>query len=298
MSAAGRAASTRWSSRSGSTATSRASTSAASRHRRPRGGDALLAAGRRQADPPGAGAGHGRGARASSPGRCCRWRRRIELIHTYSLIHDDLPAMDDDDLRRGKPTCHVALRRGRGHPCRRRAVRRGAAARARSEQPGDPANVVAAVRELTVGRRVGGMVGGQYIDVTAPGDLDADGLRRLHELKTGRLIAASVECVLLLAGASGPATIAYRPVRRGARRLVPDRRRHPRRDRGRRRRSASRSGSDERHGKRTYVSVFGLDRARELAGESHAGPRGAAGGRRPDRDGSSGSPTTSSRDQT
>ena len=41
--------------------------------------------------------------------RCCRWRRALELIHTYSLIHDDLPAMDDDDLRRGRPTCHVAF---------------------------------------------------------------------------------------------------------------------------------------------------------------------------------------------
>ena len=44
----------------------------------------------------------------ATPTRCCRWRRRIEMIHTYSLIHDDLPAMDDDDLRRGQPTCHVA----------------------------------------------------------------------------------------------------------------------------------------------------------------------------------------------
>ena len=71
----------------------------------------------------------------------------IELIHTYSLIHDDLPAMDDDDLRRGKPTCHVALRRGRGDPRRRRAVRRGAAARARASRRAPAENVLAAVRE-------------------------------------------------------------------------------------------------------------------------------------------------------
>ena len=52
----------------------------------------------------------------------------IELIHTYSLIHDDLPAMDDDDLRRGRPTAHVQVRRGRRDPLRRRALRGGRAA--------------------------------------------------------------------------------------------------------------------------------------------------------------------------
>ena len=77
--------------------------------RAPRGGDALLAARRRQADPPGAGARDRRGARARPRPRCCRSPPRIEMIHTYSLIHDDLPAMDDDELRRGKPTCHVAF---------------------------------------------------------------------------------------------------------------------------------------------------------------------------------------------
>ena len=60
----------------------------------------------------------------------------LELIHTYSLIHDDLPAMDDDDLRRGRPTCHVTLRRGRRDPRRRRALRRGVPARRCSDQAG------------------------------------------------------------------------------------------------------------------------------------------------------------------
>ena len=75
--------------------------------RRPRGGHALLAAGRRQAHPPGPRAGHRARGRRATRARSCRSPRAIELIHTYSLIHDDLPAMDDDDLRRGRPTCHV-----------------------------------------------------------------------------------------------------------------------------------------------------------------------------------------------
>ena len=90
----------------------------------------------------------------------------IELIHTYSLIHDDLPAMDDDDLRRGQPTCHVAFGEDvailAGDGLFAEALRLALA-----EQRGDPENVVAAVRELVTAAGVGGMVGGQYLDVSA-----------------------------------------------------------------------------------------------------------------------------------
>ena len=89
----------------------------------------------------------------------------IELIHTYSLIHDDLPAMDDDELRRGMPTSHVkfgenvAILAGDGLFAE--------AMRLFSErQEGEPAAVLAALRELTSATGVGGMVGGQYVDVT------------------------------------------------------------------------------------------------------------------------------------
>ena len=125
----------------------------------------------------------------------------IELIHTYSLIHDDLPAMDDDDLRRGRPTCHkafgedVAILAGDGlyaeaflllltEPARRPgggSWRRQRELARRHRRPGD-------------GR---GPVHRRRRDGAADGPA---GLRRLHELKTGRLIAASIECVLLLAG--------------------------------------------------------------------------------------------------
>ena len=80
---------------------------ARARRRRARGGDALLAAGGRQADPARARARHGRARSAAIRRGVLPLAAALELIHTYSLIHDDLPAMDDDDLRRGRPTCHV-----------------------------------------------------------------------------------------------------------------------------------------------------------------------------------------------
>src|SRR3954452_4528455 len=122
----------------------------------------------------------------------------IELIHTYSLIHDDLPAMDDDDLRRGRPTCHVkygedvAILAGDG-------LYAEAFRHLLGEQASEPARVLAAARELAAATGVDGMVGGQYLDVAGVSETPQD-LRRLHELKTGRLIGASVVCVLLLGG--------------------------------------------------------------------------------------------------
>jgi geranylgeranyl diphosphate synthase type II len=195
----------------------------------------------------------------------------IELIHTYSLIHDDLPAMDDDDLRRGKPTSHkrfgedVAILAGDGLFAE--------AVRIFCEQPGDPARVLAALRELAAATGVDGMVGGQYIDVLGE-DLDAAGLRELHGLKTGRLIAASVCVVPILEGTGESETIIYR---RFADELgvlfqiVDDILDVTESDE----RLGKPHGSDERHGKSTYVSLFGLERARELAAESHAKARSA-----------------------
>jgi geranylgeranyl diphosphate synthase, type II len=200
-------------------------------------------------------------------------RAPAELVHTYSLIHDDLPAMDDDALRRGQPTCHVAY----GEDV---AILAGDGLFAEAmrlvleRQAGEPAHVLAALRSLVTAAGVEGMVGGQYLDVTVDGDLDEVGLRRLHERKTGRLIAASVECVLLLDGMSGPATIDYHrfAVELGVLFQIVD-------DildvTGSDEALGKPRGSDERHGKQTYVSVFGLERARGLAGESHRKARAA-----------------------
>jgi len=206
----------------------------------------------------------------------------IEMIHTYSLIHDDLPAMDDDELRRGKPTCHVAFGEDvailAGDGLFAEALRL-----ALDQQQGEPANVIAAVREVVTAAGTHGMVGGQFLDVAGAEkpDLRAGGareppisLRRLHELKTGALIAASVGAVLALEGVDGPATM---PFRRFAAELgvvfqivddILD-------VTGDEAELGKPRGSDERHGKATYVSVFGLDRARELAKESHAAARAA-----------------------
>ena len=190
----------------------------------------------------------------------------IELIHTYSLIHDDLPAMDDDDLRRGKPTAHVrfgedvAILAGDGLFAE--------AIRLFCEQPGEPARVLAALGELSTATGLGGMVGGQYVDV-AEEVADPEGLRELHSLKTGRLIAAAVGVVLILEAIGEPETMAFRRFadELGILFQIVD-------DildvTGSDEQLGKPHGSDERHGKLTYVSLFGLERARELAAESHA----------------------------
>ena len=190
----------------------------------------------------------------------------IELIHTYSLIHDDLPAMDDDELRRGKPTAHVqfgedvAILAGDGLFAE--------AIRLFCEQPGEPPRVLAALGELSTATGLGGMVGGQYVDV-AEGAADPEALRELHSLKTGRLIAASLGVVLILEAAGEPETMAFRRFadELGILFQIVD-------DildvTGSDEQLGKPSGSDERHGKLTYVSLFGLERARELAAESHA----------------------------
>jgi geranylgeranyl diphosphate synthase type II len=198
----------------------------------------------------------------------------IELIHTYSLIHDDLPAMDDDDLRRGQPTCHVKFGEGvailAGDGLYAEAFRH-----LLTQQRSAPERVVAAAAELAAATGVNGMVGGQYADVSTAAARGPVALRRLHELKTGRLIGASVLCVLVLGGIDGGRETM--PFRRFAAELgvlfqivddildvtgTDDALGKPR-------------GSDERHGKRTYVSEFGIDRARELAAESRLTALGA-----------------------
>jgi len=189
----------------------------------------------------------------------------LELIHTYSLIHDDLPAMDDDDLRRGRPTCHKAF----GEDV---AILAGDALYAEAlhhlltRQAGEPANILAAAAELTAATGVDGMVGGQFLDVADLATTNEE-LRRLHELKTGRLIGASVECVLLLDGQPAETTAGYR---RFAHELgilfqiVDDILDVTGTDAD----LGKPQGSDERHGKRTYVSEYGLQGARDLAGDS------------------------------
>jgi geranylgeranyl diphosphate synthase type II len=193
----------------------------------------------------------------------------LELIHTYSLIHDDLPAMDDDDLRRGRATCHVrygedvAILAGDGLYAEAfRLVLR--------EQAGEPADVLAAVGELAAATGVDGMVGGQYIDVKGLAERGEVTLRRLHELKTGRLIAASVECVLLLHGVRDPSPTltefrAFAFELGVLFQIVDDILDVTGTDDA----LGKPQGSDERHGKLTYVSQYGVEGARAMASDCH-----------------------------
>ncbi len=128
----------------------------------------------------------------------------LELIHTYSLIHDDLPAMDDDDLRRGRPTCHkaygeaIAILAGDGllnmafevlsDPKRLKNI---------------PANrLIAIIKEISTASGVFGMVGGQVVDIESEGkEIDLPTLEYIHTHKTGALIRASVRVGALYAKA-------------------------------------------------------------------------------------------------
>lgn len=197
----------------------------------------------------------------------------LEMVHSYSLIHDDLPAMDDDDLRRGKPSCHIAF----GEDV---AILAGDALYAEafklilSEQSGDPSRLLRASAELASATGVNGMVGGQYLDVEGVAADGPDGLRQLHARKTGRLIGASVECVCLLHGVEDETLLAYRAFATELGvlfQIVDDILDVTGSDEA----LGKPSGSDERQGKRTYVSEFGLAQAGALADASHQQTRAA-----------------------
>jgi geranylgeranyl pyrophosphate synthase len=125
----------------------------------------------------------------------------IECVHTYSLIHDDLPAMDDDDLRRGKPTCHRAFDEAT-------AILAGDALQVLAFEMLTQASGIsvptrlALVGTLATASGITGMVGGQAMDLACVGvDLERAALERMHALKTGALIRASVRMGALLGDA-------------------------------------------------------------------------------------------------
>ena len=120
----------------------------------------------------------------------------VEMVHAYSLVHDDLPAMDDDDLRRGRPTCHRAYDEATAI-----LAGDGLLTMAFELLASDALDMVAPrrrlmmVRQLATGAGAGGMVGGQSLDIDATGTrLDREQLVRVHRMKTGALIRSC--CVL------------------------------------------------------------------------------------------------------
>jgi farnesyl diphosphate synthase len=127
----------------------------------------------------------------------------LEMIHAYSLVHDDLPAMDDDDLRRGRPTVHRAFDEAT-------AILAGDALQVLAFEvlvsgPGEPAARLAAARELAIASGTRGMAGGQAIDLEAVGrDMGAAEIEQMHALKTGALLRASVTVATLLSPSLDP----------------------------------------------------------------------------------------------
>jgi geranylgeranyl diphosphate synthase type II len=184
----------------------------------------------------------------------------LELVHTFSLVHDDLPAMDDDDLRRGLPTTHrrygedVAILVGDG-------LLAAAFELVGQEQGGSAERRLAALVLLARATGVAGMVGGQYLDVRAPADIDEMGLQRLHRLKTGALLEASVGCAVVLAAPEPEvaAALASFAAELGLLfQIVDDVLDATGSDAS----LGKPAGSDERRGRRTYVTVLGLEGAR------------------------------------
>lgn len=140
----------------------------------------------------------------------------LEMIHTMSLIHDDLPAMDNDDLRRGRPTNHKVY--GEAN-----AILAGDALLTRAfemvalRSPGVPAErLLAVVGELSLASGAPGLVGGQVVDLECEGkQVDLDTLEYIHLHKTGALLRACVLCGALIAGASEDLLQALRTYARG-----------------------------------------------------------------------------------
>jgi geranylgeranyl diphosphate synthase type II len=136
----------------------------------------------------------------------------VEVVHAYSLVHDDLPCMDDDDMRRGRPTVHRVY----GVPAATAAGLAMVPLAARCAYDGARALVLpptvcgTIVRELMSASGAGGMIGGQLLDLEGEGKaLRLEQLERIHNLKTGALIAAAVRLGGLAAGANDEAMAAF-----------------------------------------------------------------------------------------
>ena len=201
----------------------------------------------------------------------------IEMIHTYSLVHDDLPAMDNDTLRRGKPTLHVVYGEGLAILAGDGLLAEAFALLAR--EPDDDARPRVAARKLDVIRRVAdaagaaGMVGGQAIDLQEVGHarglgaLDADGLKDMHARKTGALIRAAAVAGAIMAGAP-PASVGavdrYAAWLGLAFQIVDD----VLDVEGDGAELGKTAGKDAASGKPTYPSLFGLDASKRMAQEA------------------------------
>ncbi len=190
----------------------------------------------------------------------------VELIHAYSLIHDDLPAMDDDDLRRGRPTCHKAFDEGTAILAGDALQALAFAALGVADNGLSDATRVRMLSVLAKAIGTAGMAGGQAMDLEATRQPpDAAGIEQMHRLKTGALIRASVE----LGALAAPGTAqAHRDALRqygeeiGLAFQIQDDILDVTGDTAV---LGKRTGADAAHGKPNYPSIFGLPEARRLA---------------------------------
>lgn len=191
----------------------------------------------------------------------------LEMIHTYSLIHDDLPAMDDDDYRRGKLTNHKVFGEGI-------AILAGdglltAAFATMLSQPNVQADILLkVVGEISSAAGALGMIGGQVMDLTSEGErLDITTLTRMHQAKTGALFKASVRAGAQLAGADEEKVVAlteYAEQYGLAFQITDDVLDMT----GTQEKIGKPVGSDVKNHKATYVTLYSLEKARQMSKEA------------------------------
>ena len=194
----------------------------------------------------------------------------VELIHTFSLVHDDLPAMDDDVLRRGKPSCHVAFGEAT-------AILTGDALQSLAfdllvTEVGQPIPhaQLEMVRILAQASGAYGMAGGQAIDLNSAGtSLTSSQLETMHRMKTGALIVASVQLGAQAAGAYDPGLVdglsRYAQALGLAYQVTDD----ILDDTSETATLGKIRGADRKQNKPTYLTVFGEEKARQIASRNH-----------------------------
>ncbi|HTW27101.1 MAG TPA: farnesyl diphosphate synthase [Acetobacteraceae bacterium] len=208
---------------------------------------------------------------AVSPTCAARVAASVEMLHAYSLVHDDLPAMDDDDLRRGQPSCHRAYDEATAILVGDALQTRAFEVLAEPDTHSDPLARCELAMALAAASGARGMAGGQMIDMLAPAlaaagtPLSAAGVARLQALKTGRLLQYSAEAGAILGRAAAPvrAQIAAFGRDLGAAFQIAD-------DlldaTGSTEETGKTAGKDATAGKATLVALLGVERAAAQAG--------------------------------
>ncbi len=194
----------------------------------------------------------------------------IECIHTYSLIHDDLPAMDNDDFRRGKPSCHKQFDEATAILAGDALLTDAFFLMSSCAESLPAERVLQAINRMALAAGSAGMVGGQFLDMQYTGkqSIPLAALREMHAMKTGALLQASCLCGALLAGAENEElkkVAAYGRALGAAFQIADD----ILDETGDAAAMGKPVGSDSANGKITYPSLLGLDESRRLAEEEH-----------------------------